>query len=152
MSFRIIELSEPKLEFVESIINLEKETFGESALNEWTLPVIIKYGKVFVFEDAGEFQGEAALIRHWSNPSVAYLITFAIRKEKRGRGLGRIYLTELMNKVKRDSILRLQLTVSPENKSALSLYQGLGFREKAFLKDHYGSGESRILLEKYLGD
>ncbi len=152
MSFRIVELNELIPELVESIIREEKETFGEGALNEWTLPVIITYGKVFVFEDDGEFQGEAGLIRDWSNPSLAYLVTLTIVKEKRGKGLGRVYLEELLKRIRKDNILRLQLTVDAANKAALSLYQRLGFKEKAFLKDHYGSGESRILLEKYLGD
>lgn len=147
MEAALVEIKEPQAKLIQQIINLERAAFGEAGLNEWTLPVLIEYGKVFVLEAGGEVCGTSGLMRHWSDPQVGYLVSFSIASERRGQGLGRDFLDKIVERLRKEGLTRIRLTVSPNNLSARSLYQSTGFKTVSFLPAYYGSGEDRLLME-----
>jgi len=148
MGVRVVEIRDPQSELIQEIIALEREAFGEpAALNEWTLPMLIANGKVFVLEVGGKAYGVAALLRQWSDPLLSYLVTFSIAKDRRRRGLGREFLGRILQRVREEGLLRVRLTVSPDNLPAHSLYERAGFQAVFFLRDYYGPGEDRLLME-----
>src|SRR3990172_8082134 len=125
----LIVLSELTPALLEKLTLIEKDNFGEGGLNEWTLPVVAKYGRVFVFKERNEIKGLAELVKDWSDSKLAFLIGFSLKKKYQGQGLGKIFLKKILKSLESEGILRLRLTVSPENTSALNLYQKFGFKK-----------------------
>lgn len=56
-------------------------------------------------------------------------------------------MRNIIEKLKIENIKRIKLTVSDGNIAAKQLYMKFGFVQKAQLKDEYGTGNSRILME-----
>lgn len=148
MNLKFSEIKDPRSELIPEIIRLEKEAFGgPAALNEWTLPMLMANGKVFVLELDGKVCAEAGLLRQWTNPPGAYLVTFCVANAKRRQGVGSFLLTKVVESLAAEGFSRLSLTVSPDNLAARSLYEGAGFKTISFLPEHYGPGEDRLLME-----
>lgn len=67
----------------------------------------------------------------WSNEfggRIAWLEELYLRKETRGRGLGRKVLTAVLDELKsRDQVLGFRLEVAPANADVAILYKNMGF-------------------------
>lgn len=140
-------ISEVDVELVKKLTLLEEEAFGRGGLNEWTLPVFIRYGKVYILEKEGRIDGIAEFIRDWNDAGVVFLVGFSIHKTKRGKGLGKFFLTQILKLLERENVRAIKAAVSSSNEVALKLYEKLGFVKSGVLKDEYGPEEDRLLLE-----
>ncbi len=140
---RLTKLTTQQLLELES---LEQSVFGDGALNRWHLPVIAKYGYLFLIRSSSPL-GCASFIR---KEKIAFLIGFWINKDYRNQGLGSKLLTEAINQLKNEGIESIELTIDPSNKMALKLYQKHGFKEVQKLNDFYGPQNSRLLLSANL--
>jgi len=131
---------------------LETDSFGkEAAANQWLLPVIIRHGRVIVARNSnGELLGVCLAIRNWSDSWVAFIHSFHIKKDYRGKGLGTKFLSKTIEIMKKENIKTIRLTVSPKNTGAVRLYKKHGFEVKELKKDEYGRGVDRFLMERKL--
>lgn len=84
---------------------------------------------VYILEQGGQAIGSLT-IQIKSKLSTAYIYDVAIMGQYRKQGLGSYMLREAMIELKNYHITTASLTVTGENKSALSLYKSLGFAEK----------------------
>ncbi|HOJ77567.1 MAG TPA: GNAT family N-acetyltransferase [Bacillota bacterium] len=135
-------------ELREQMLAIDEEAFGAGSLNEWSLPPFLHYGRVYVARFNGLPVGIAELIRDWRDPEMAYLYGYAIKREYQGYGIGTIMFRTILEGLPRAGFQRLQLTVHPENKIALHIYQNkFGMKKVEFIKDYYGAGEDRWLME-----
>lgn len=123
-----------------------EEALGESALDEWMLPVIASCGLLFVGKIGEEIVGTAEIIRCLEGRDL-YLEGFYIRGEYRRCGYGKALLNSIKNLVAKEGYERLLVTLAPENEAGLHLYQSTGFTEIDYLPDHYGSSRHRLLLQ-----
>jgi len=146
----LVEVTQFTRSLLEELVEIERENFGEGGLNEWTLPVVAKYGKVFIFKEGEDIKGLAELIRDWSDSQLAFLIGISLKKKHQNKGLGKIFLEELLAQLGGTGIIKVRLTVSLENRNALNLYQKFGFKKIKFSLDEYGKGEDRVILETTL--
>jgi len=150
------EVKDFNLDFVLKIKKLEIENLGEvSGINEWVIPVIIKYGKLIVAIKKVEKQrnneedliiGVNELIRDWGNFNCAFIHSFYIKKGFRNKGAGSILLKKSIEILKKDNIKKLELTVDPKNQTAIRLYEKFGFKTYEFKEDLYGKGINRNLM------
>ncbi len=132
----------------EAILRIDEEAFGPGSLNEWSLPLFIHYGRVYIARCDGEPIGVAELMRDWQDPEMVYLYGCAITSRFRGTGTGTLLLRSILTDLPRAGFRRLQLTVHPQNQVALHIYQNIfGMRRIDFIKNYYGHGEDRLLLE-----
>jgi len=127
------------------LVERGRSALGESALDEWLLPVIAGYGYLFVGRIGGGIAGSAEVIRCASDDDL-YLEGFYILPAHQGRGLGRMLLSGVMERLAAMGYRRLLATLDPVNAAARQLYAGAGFRELDQLPDHYGPGRDRLLL------
>ncbi len=135
-------------ELRETILNIDEEAFGQGSLNEWSLPPFLNYGRVYLARLNGKPVGLAELMRDWRDPELAYLYGYAVAREYRGRGIGTALMRTILEALPRAGFKRLQLTVHPENYTALHLYQDkFGMKPIDFIVGYYGPGEDRWLLE-----
>ncbi|MBE0448442.1 MAG: GNAT family N-acetyltransferase [Actinobacteria bacterium] len=147
MMITINRVTEFNTQLINELTLIEAEAFDGGGFNRWTFPVIIRHGAVYTVECNGTICGVADIIRDWLNPQLAFIINFVIRKEYRGRGLGFMFLSDIIKRLQDNDVKRIQLTVSPENSQAISLYRKAGFKQVAELLNEYGPAADRLLYE-----
>ncbi|MCH2226136.1 MAG: GNAT family N-acetyltransferase [Candidatus Caenarcaniphilales bacterium] len=67
----------------------------------------------------------------------AMIATYGIRKDFQGKGLGKKFLKKLIDDLKHEGFLRIQLTVEADNDRAIKLYQSLGFEVEGRMKNWF---------------
>lgn len=147
MELVVEQLRELDREMLLTLRELGREALGESALDEWLLPVIAGHGWLYIARDQGAIVGAAEVIRS-RDGKAAYLEGFYIVPSSQGRGFGRRLLTEVMVRLRREGLEYLWATADPGNETAMRLYRGAGFSgSRRVLRDHYGPGRDRIMLK-----
>lgn len=146
INFRILDNFDNGL--IETIKKLELENLGEdAAINEWQIPVIIRYGKFMTAEnDSGEIIGVCEVLRSWNDAYTAFIHSFYIVKNYRKIGIGRKLLEFAVGFCRAEKFSRIELTVDPENITALNLYKSCGFEIRQLKHNEYGSGIDRYLM------
>jgi ribosomal-protein-alanine N-acetyltransferase len=144
------------LNFVLEIKKLEIENLGKiSGINEWVIPVIIKYGKLIIAVKNDKnpnnnkenlIVGVNELIRDWNDINCAFIHSFYIKEGYRNQGIGTILLKESIEILKKENIKKIELTVDPKNYAAIKLYEKFGFKRIAFIKDLYGKNINRNIM------
>lgn len=143
-------LNESDENYINQIINLEAEIFGENgAVDLWNLKPLIKYGKVYVLLQEKKVLACAELTKDW-NGQKAYLYGFAVKLSEQKRGFGKTFLSMVIKECIKEKINEIELTVSPENAPAIFLYEKFGFTKIKYLNDEYGKGINRYLYKKLL--
>lgn len=106
------------------------QAFGQ-ALDDSVLEEVLADPSVLVYllEKDGQAIGSLTLQLR-KNLSLAYLYDIAIDEAYRGQGFGTYMIKQSLEVLKAHEIGTASLTVTGENKKALSLYKQLGFREK----------------------
>lgn len=140
-------LEDVDLTLLKRLVQLETEAFGYGGLNEWHLVPFIRHGRVFIASEKDEVIGLIQYMRDWNNPRKAYLMGVSIAKERRGQGLGMLFIQTSLHALKQENMIEVELTVHPENESAIKVYaEKLGFVVKSTRKDEYGEGEDRLVM------
>jgi len=92
-------------------------------------------------------------------PSVAYIHLVGVSPEARGQGIGRSMHSAFFAKVRQLGCTQVRCITSPVNVASVAFHRALGFEsepsesvENGFpvVKDHAGSGHSRVLFTKLL--
>lgn len=80
------------------------------------------------------------------------LANLAVRKEDRGRGLGRALLEAVLAEARRRGVDRLFLEVRRSNRAALALYRRRGFRDVGVRRNYYQNPteDARVLVLELL--
>ncbi len=65
------------------------------------------------------------------------LANFAIHSERRGRGLGGVFLDRVLRDAAGFGVLEIYLEVRHSNESALRLYRSRGFKRVGFRRNYY---------------
>lgn len=139
-------VSEINPDVIRDISRLELDTFGRGGLNEWHLPFIVRYGRLYTAKIDDKIVGGAELMRDW-NQGGAYLIGLAVDKDERCRGIGKTLMEKIVSDLKSEGIDSLTLTVNESNDRAIGLYRVFGFKKAKNLPGEYGVGEDRIMMK-----
>jgi ribosomal protein S18 acetylase RimI-like enzyme len=143
---RHIDSFDPDL--IRELCRLEIENLGEEAsVNQWIIPVLIRYGLVTIAEKLPEKQiaGVCQVIRSYGDATSAFIHSFYVRPHLRGMNIGKTLLAAVLDKVGSDGFKKIHLTVDAENEPAVLLYKSAGFKKTSVLKDEYGEGAHRDL-------
>ena len=73
----------------------------------------------------------------------SHLLNIAIRKDQQGRGLGSIFLKELIAHVRQRNQASLALEVRATNMRAISLYEKYGFQKDGVRTAYYKAADGR---------
>lgn len=132
----------------EIMLGIDEQAFGPGSLTEWSMPLFLHYGRIYLARYNGKPVGIAELMRDWRDPELAYLYGWAVEKDYRDLGVGTVMLRSILEAIPRAGFRRIQLTVHPENQAAIHIYvDKFQMRRLEFIKDYYGAGEDRWLLE-----
>ncbi len=148
MKIQIERLKEIEPPLLEELVGLEKEMYGGGGFDQWTLPVFARYGCLFILKEDDRVIGSAELLKAWDETTKAYLAGFAIKVEQRGRGLGKVFLADIIKNLKDEGCNTISLTVAPDNIAASMLYRShFGFKQVEYCSSLYGIGKGRAVLE-----
>ena len=135
---------------VSRIEKLEKRNLGSKAsINRWVIPVIIRYGKLIVAQKGKndpDIIGVCELIRDWEYKNKVFVFSFYIDRDYRKKGVGRKLLGKVVDILKDEGFAEVELTVDPDNESAVGLYRRFGFKKVALRENEYGRGVNRDLM------
>lgn len=148
----------PRLRGVEKgdlprIAELEAVAFGVKALPRSTLDILYDSsgGLWLLAEDSDEIWGYSVNLRG-EDPRVGWIVGMAVHPDRHRRGWGRILLRETIGRLRAYDMNVIRLLVKPNNRFALDLYTDFGFIETGKRKDHFGSGENRVMMSLLLSD
>ena len=77
-----------------------------------------------------------------------HIMTFGVRKEFRGKGLGKALLIHALRELYQKGVRWITLEVRRSNGVARALYEGLGFREVSMRKEYYSDNREDALVLK----
>jgi ribosomal-protein-alanine N-acetyltransferase len=84
------------------------------------------------------------------NKDSGLIISIAVKKEWRRRGIGRKLIEKLLENFKKEGAKIVFLHVREENKEAINFYRALGFKIIELVENYYSNGENAYLMEKTL--
>jgi len=136
-----------------SMMEIDHEAYADNMMNVYTAKTFIQYGKGFGLFEEGRLKGFVVFIRSWDDPCLACLKKMVVEKSSRGKGFGMLLLSTSLDTIRKEGIVRVVLTVAPNNLPALHLYRDLfGFRVVEYRAKEYGEGQDRLFLQLDLDD
>jgi len=78
--------------------------------------------------------------------SLGHVISIAVQREFRGRGIGKKLLKELISRLFAMGAKRVRIEVRESNKVAINLYKEMGFVVKERIIGYYNDGESALVM------
>lgn len=147
MTSRIVRAKEEDLS---RIYNLEKETFE----NPWSFKMFeldykSPFSSYYIMEEDDKLLGYCCIS---SILGESNLNNIAIAKKYRGSGKASIFMSFLMEELKKDKVEKILLEVRYNNREALGLYGKFGFKMIDRRKNYYGRNIDAIIMEKEIGE
>jgi len=146
--YKVVEIKDYTNPYLKKIIEVDRKEWGHGGVNYYFLsPVITNAGYIIILLFEKNLAGYAIFISTLT-PFTQFLFDFVLLKQFRGKKLAPYFLASTISLLNQCyNVKDIQLTVSPENKSALHIYKGIfGMKlEKKYL-DYYGKDEHRYLL------
>ena len=132
------------------MMELERDAFpGLGAVDEQALVPLARYGKLIQYREPNDPRPIAIceVMRAYQDIHKAYIFGFYVRSDQQGKGIGKLFLQDIYPILKQDGFQKVCLTVNVENKSAVKLYEKMGFAIKETRFDEFGKGENRYYME-----
>lgn len=141
----MIEIGLMTLQDVDAVWDIEKQSFAvpwsrEAFVKEVTENRCARY---LVAREGGEPVAYAGM---WLVLDEAHVTNIAVRKDRRGRGIGEIVARALQQLAADTGIRYMTLEVRRTNHVAQSLYKKLGFVEVGFRKRYYADNNEDALV------
>jgi ribosomal-protein-alanine N-acetyltransferase len=133
------------------ILAIEKDAFEKKEVfpKEYFLELSKKWPEGFLVAKLdGKILG---YIVGEKNSDSGIIISIAVKKNWRGKGIGRKLTEKLLENFKKEGMRIVFLHVREENKEAINFYQALGFKIRELVENYYSNGENAYLMEKSLG-
>ncbi len=142
----IVRLAKPSAQELEMLSAYDHEAFGATGLRPYDIALMARTGVVLLARLESETVGGCQLMRTMEDPAVLWVVGFYIRPRWRGQGLGRMFLTRVLEHLSGLSCSGLMLTVDMGNAAACGLYRSFGFQLLEEVPEFYGRGEDRHLM------
>ncbi|MFF7307397.1 GNAT family N-acetyltransferase [Streptomyces sp. NPDC008137] len=128
-----------------NIAQLDREVFADAAYPFFVLRQLFDVGFApIVVEDSGQI---CAYALYSASEARGWVLTLAVVRPARGRGLGRLLMREVLRCLRHRQVRQVLLTVEPTNTTAIDLYSSLGFTcGEAAHTDYFGPGEDRLIM------
>jgi ribosomal protein S18 acetylase RimI-like enzyme len=128
------------------LLEAERTSFPGGPQDAWLLAPLIMDQGAWLYRAPEELLGYALVMARMSHPGVAFLFSFAVLPEARGRGVGRAFFRALTEELAARGFRELELYVAPENVAALRIYEGAGLARAGLHEGLFGPGEDRLEL------
>jgi ribosomal-protein-alanine N-acetyltransferase len=130
------------------VLSIEREAFNENNPYMYVKLYELHSDWFLVVENGNTIVGY--VISALTNDYEGRILSFAVQKDFRGRGIGRELMDKILDLFKEEGIHHVKLEVRLSNEISQSLYRNLGFIETNYIPGYYSDGEGAIVMEKYL--
>lgn len=125
---------------------LETQIYGEDAYPAlFFYQALRQWPETFLTVTSKEIVAGYSLLVPVSEATLS-LMSVLVGKEYQGLGLGAKLLRETIMLTRSLNYQRIELSVSPDNESAIALYKNLDFKETERRSDYLGPGQDRIIM------
>lgn len=137
---------------LESIVQLEKIVFGAEGYSHLVMRQFYDITRDLIniaITSEGEITGYTfGCVKNQT--SEAWILALAVNPQWRHRGIAKKLTTNLLNQLTEQGVNIVYLTVKPENKVAVNLYNSIGFEPIGYEDNYFGQGSSRTVMRKAL--
>lgn len=147
MKFEIKRLKNNYSSIIKDLEKIEKEAFGEGGLDYWGLMPLVYHGAVYVVMINNQAVGVVEYMQDMNKTDSVYLYGLAIAKDYQKRGLGADLLDYSLRELKKEGFKEVELTVAPDNETAINLYETFAFKKVQYRQDEYGVGQDRVIMK-----
>ncbi|MBF0475313.1 MAG: ribosomal protein S18-alanine N-acetyltransferase [Deltaproteobacteria bacterium] len=136
-----------ELHHLPQVVDIEQRSFTcPWSLRQFALELARPYGDSIIMAGADERQVLGYAL-WWVVMDEVEILNVAVHPDFRGRGLGRLLLTELIARAGLNGGRAFFLEVRPSNPAALALYDSLGFKPVGVRPRYYDdTGEDALLM------
>jgi RimJ/RimL family protein N-acetyltransferase len=130
----------------EDLLFLSFDITQEKVINDWIKKVREGLWYTIVAEANGKLVGHGSLLRTeqiWSRHLGEIILLIA--PEFRGKGLGSILANEIFDKAREIGLMKVVARMASEQKSAIAVFEKLGFKAEALLGDYVIDRRNRTL-------
>ncbi|MBI4519458.1 MAG: GNAT family N-acetyltransferase [Gemmatimonadetes bacterium] len=133
------------------MVRLEHQGFHSDRFERRQIRHLLTRANATCWIVAGKGEALGAAIMLWREGStVGHLYSIVVQPKFRGRGLGNRLLRVCERAARRRGCERMSLEVRADNRRARQLYESLGYRLTAYLRDYYQGGSDGLRLVKIL--
>jgi ribosomal-protein-alanine N-acetyltransferase len=136
-------------EDIEQVVLIDEESFP----NPWpkhSYHYEIKENtnsRAWVMEiDSGDKKEIVAMAVLWLVLDEVHIGTIAVHPNYRGFGLGKIFLSEMLERAFEEGVIKAFLEVRKSNEAAIHLYESLGFKIDGVRKGYYRDNREDALM------
>lgn len=94
----------------------------------------------------GENTEVVAMAVLWLVLDEVHIGTIAVHSNYRGIGLGKIFLSEILERAFEEGVIRAFLEVRKSNEAAIHLYENMGFKVDGVRKEYYRDNREDALM------
>lgn len=109
--------------------------------------------KLYVFEENDQILGTVTIQKgQHRNSHVAMICALGIKQNFQGKGFGKKYFMQMIDLLKDEGFLRVELMVEEDNENAIEFYKKLGFEVEGILKKYFKRNrQNHYVNELYMG-
>ena len=126
------------------ILEIEQEAFSPRN-PAYDIYIYLTYGSDFLIADAGS-KIAGYIVTMDVDIETGKIIAFAVRKQFRGMGIGKILLKNAIERLEGRGKKKITLEVRVSNETAQNLYKKFGFEIVDIIPGYYSDGEDAYLM------
>jgi ribosomal-protein-alanine N-acetyltransferase len=140
-------IREMTMEDLDKVYALELDSY----LSPWSRQMFVnelvenKYAYLFVLEHENTIIGYYGF---WAVDENAMITKVTVAKPLRGKGIGKIAMTDLLHRLELLESESVSLEVRVSNAVAINLYSNMGFKNVGMRKHYYTDGEDAYVMVK----
>lgn len=141
-----VHIREANMKDLPAVSWLERDLFPGAALPGFAVRQLYDlFGRFFLVAAEGN-RPRGYVIGGISLQSAAWVLSIAVDHDYRGLGLGKKLLEGLLKRMEEAGVPEVFLTVKPENRTAIGLFESEGFSAVAREPEYFGEGEERVVM------
>lgn len=149
---QVKEVTEVDTELIQTVIEIDHQTFSESTFSHYSAMAILRNGIGFLLCADEDIIGACVFMRNWQRPNECSVLSMSIRPGWRGRGLGQLFVKEIIEKLRHKACHSISLLVGERNKRAIKVYEDVGFSICDEGPRDPRSGEKYLFMRMFLRD
>lgn len=126
-AIRLDEVVDVTAELVQTLIEIDLQTFAESTFSPYTAAAFLKAGRVFLLRADEQVIGTCVCLRNWERANEALILSMGLRPGWRGQGLGQHFVQGVLDRLRERGVRSCSLLVGRDNRRAIKLYEDVGF-------------------------
>ncbi len=130
------------------LVRVDREAFPDEPYPYFVLRQLFDlHGDCLLVLDDGESLHGYVLYVTTRDGYRSWIVSLGVTRDRRGRGLGRRLMLEVLRRLRTEGVREVRLTVEPANAAAIMLYRSLGFSsDEGVREDYFGRGEDRLVM------